>query len=236
MFEGHVPSGVRVRIPPRPLIDKVNKIFYNCFMKKKELIAKRGHRCEKCKNEKWLEELISLEIHHINPPSEEEVDLQLLCPNCHSQTPNYRGRGIKKAQSRDVGEVSDDEIQEAVTKSKNIRQLLLKLKLVAKGGNYETIRRKLLALGLKKKFIRAEKIERICLNCKFAFVSIRDLKFCSVDCSNKHNGKIPKTTKIEWPNIEVVKNLVDSYGFSATGRKLGVSDNAIRKRIKRMAT
>lgn len=39
--------------------------------------------------------------------------------------------------------------------------------------------------------------------------------------------------KIQWPDIEWLKTEAESIGFSALGRQLGVSDNAIRKHINR---
>ncbi len=42
-----------------------------------------------------------------------------------------------------------------------------------------------------------------------------------------------RSTKIEWPEVRVVLKLVEELGYCATGRKLNVSDNAVRKFIKR---
>jgi len=59
---------------------------------KPHLIKDRGHICENCKLSEWCEQMIKLEIHHIdgdrthNNPS----NLQLLCPNCHSLTKSWR--------------------------------------------------------------------------------------------------------------------------------------------------
>jgi len=39
-------------------------------------------------------------------------------------------------------------------------------------------------------------------------------------------------TKIEWKPSEELIELSKIYGYSKLGRMLGVSDNAIRKRIK----
>lgn len=45
----------------------------------------------------------------------------------------------------------------------------------------------------------------------------------------------PSKTKIEWPPIEELKRLVESTSYSATARKLGVTDNAIRKHLRSRA-
>lgn len=58
---------------------------------KRHVIDIRGHRCERCKNETWNEEKILLSLHHIDGNFRNNTlnNLQLLCHNCHAQTPNY---------------------------------------------------------------------------------------------------------------------------------------------------
>ena len=56
--------------------------------------------CSNCKNDKWLENPIPLELDHINGKREDNriENLRLLCPTCHALTPTYRG----KNKQRDV--------------------------------------------------------------------------------------------------------------------------------------
>lgn len=50
-----------------------------------------------CGNTEWLDKHIPLELHHINGNHKDNrlSNLQLLCPNCHALTDNYRGKNIK---------------------------------------------------------------------------------------------------------------------------------------------
>lgn len=58
--------------------------------------------CESCKLREWLGEPIPLELHHLDGDRENNKlsNLVLLCPNCHSFTPNYRWRKFRNAKSR----------------------------------------------------------------------------------------------------------------------------------------
>ena len=52
--------------------------------------------CVKCNLTKWLDSDIPLELHHINGDKFDNriENLQLLCPNCHSFTDNYRAKNM----------------------------------------------------------------------------------------------------------------------------------------------
>ena len=61
---------------------------------KPHLVRERGNKCQKCKLTHWLNEPIVLEIHHLDGDrtNNSGENLELLCPNCHSITDNWRGR------------------------------------------------------------------------------------------------------------------------------------------------
>ena len=78
---------------------KKDKLIKACDIKKK--IFKEGlkeNKCEICGLTEWLNNPIKLQIHHIDGDhmNNEIENIQLLCPNCHSQTENYAGRKNKK--------------------------------------------------------------------------------------------------------------------------------------------
>jgi 5-methylcytosine-specific restriction endonuclease McrA len=63
---------------------------------RKKLIQEglKKEECESCGISKWLEKQLTLELHHIdgNRFNNNFKNLQLLCPNCHSLTPNHGKR------------------------------------------------------------------------------------------------------------------------------------------------
>ena len=54
----------------------------------------RGYSCEVCGLSRWNGKDIVLEVEHINGNSDDssKENICLICPNCHSQTPTYKGR------------------------------------------------------------------------------------------------------------------------------------------------
>lgn len=53
-------------------------------------------KCEMCGLNEWLGKEITLELHHINGDRYDNrlENLQILCPNCHSLTPNHSMKEI----------------------------------------------------------------------------------------------------------------------------------------------
>lgn len=67
--------------------------------KLRQRLLKEGikeHKCECCGNIEWFGKPIPLELHHINGIKDDLriENLQILCPNCHAFTDNYRGKNI----------------------------------------------------------------------------------------------------------------------------------------------
>ena len=61
------------------------------------LLRNRGHQCEKCSRIRWNGKPIPLEMHHKDGDSKNnsEKNLELLCPNCHAQTDNFKNKSRK---------------------------------------------------------------------------------------------------------------------------------------------
>ena len=81
-----------------PITDILNgkHNYYSTYKLGKRLIKEgiKEHQCEGCLLKEWNSLQIPLELHHVdgNPNNHNLSNLQLLCPNCHAQTENYRGK------------------------------------------------------------------------------------------------------------------------------------------------
>ena len=90
------------RKPTVPL-EKIltNGIYFHSFQLKKRLFSAKlkSEYCELCGwAMKTQDGYLPLELDHINGDRRDNrlVNLRVLCPNCHSLTPHYRGRLSKK--------------------------------------------------------------------------------------------------------------------------------------------
>ena len=68
--------------------------------RKRVLIYESGRRCAVCSLEEWQGEKIPIELDHIDGDcfNNSRENLRLLCPNCHAQTPTYRGKNIGRGK------------------------------------------------------------------------------------------------------------------------------------------
>jgi HNH endonuclease len=93
-------KGSRLPVVPAYPLEKILVIgrFTPTNKLKQRLIdaGVKERRCEICGLETWNGKPIPLELDHVNGRRDDNrlSNLRLLCPNCHAQTPTYRGRNI----------------------------------------------------------------------------------------------------------------------------------------------
>lgn len=66
------------------------------------LIRTRTHECSICFYSLWQGRKIPLEVDHKDGNSENnsEGNLRLICPNCHAQTPTYKGKNKGRGRAK----------------------------------------------------------------------------------------------------------------------------------------
>ena len=90
-------------------------------------------RCNECKLDVWMGSKLVLELDHINGDNRDNriENLRLLCPNCHSLTPTWRG----KNKNSGTFKVTDQVLLQALKTESTVSKALQKVGL-AGGGNY----------------------------------------------------------------------------------------------------
>jgi len=100
------------------------------------ILQEQNRKCAHCYiSQEWNGKELKFELDHIdgNRSNHTRNNLEFLCPNCHSQTPTYRGKNIDKNKTA----VSDEILLKCLQESPNIRQALMKAGISAKGNNYK---------------------------------------------------------------------------------------------------
>jgi len=170
---------------------------------KKNLFNIKDQKCEVCGLSEWRGQKITLELHHIDGDRTNNTleNFQILCPNCHSITDNYRNKGN--------GEVQRYCIDCNIEISKTAKRCC------GCAGIYRESKKGRIPLCPVKNY------------CKVCNVEIsRRATRCEICC--KQNQE-----RIIWPSTEELKKMVEESSYLAVAKKLGVSDNSVRKRIQR---
>jgi len=72
---------------------------YQTFKLKNRLIKEgiKQNKCEECGVCEWNGKELNCELDHVdgNRTNHKLENLKMLCPNCHSQTPTFRGKNVK---------------------------------------------------------------------------------------------------------------------------------------------
>ena len=211
-------AGTRYRnIHPKCPIEDIlsGKVEYRNTLNLKNRLLKENikeHKCENCGNSEWLGNKIPLELHHINGNNTDNrlENLQLLCPNCHALTDNYRGNNTRSALS-EKREVECRKFKEALAGNADGN---LEPSLLQEGA--ETRHDKSKSKSKKKKE------PKFCEYCGKELINNK-YKYCSRECYHKANsGKRP-------PVYELLDKFKKLKSYLQVGKYYGVSDSAVKK-------
>ena len=89
------------KITPLSEILIENSLYTSNGNLKKKLFKEgiKKDECENCGLSMWMGKKLSIELHHNNGNNSDHriENLKMLCPNCHSQTPTFRGRNLESS-------------------------------------------------------------------------------------------------------------------------------------------
>jgi hypothetical protein len=92
-------------IAPRPVAMPLEKLLVAGIHRSRNNIKHRlivdglkQNHCEECGIARWHKRALSLCLHHVNGDKHDNrlENLVLLCPNCHSQTPNFGSKNWRR--------------------------------------------------------------------------------------------------------------------------------------------
>lgn len=100
------------QINPAQNLSKIlvqNSTWTNTYHLKNRLFKEgiKEQKCECCGLTEWQGMPIALELHHVNGIKNDLriENLQILCPNCHALTDNYRGKSKAQSAQQETAEV-----------------------------------------------------------------------------------------------------------------------------------
>lgn len=212
---------------------------------KSYLIRVHGYRCWECGLSEWMGKPMPLEIDHINGVSNDnrENNLRILCSNCHAQTPTFRNRkrdadvidslvkgsGVINNLNTSVYCVlcrypcqTDEYWHDYCNRCCDCGVPTRRLRCGVCGTGTESPTRK--NKSKRSGRPRVKRPPKFCLCGKQISSTATRCKSCAV----RSRG-----TKINWPPVNELLDMLSKSNYTRVGKQLGVSDNAIRKHLKR---
>ena len=178
----------------------------------KEKLIKYKCKICKCKPE-WMGKELTLELDHINGDRNDNrlCNLRFLCPNCHSQTDTYRSKNSKKlkyiCEENGYIDSNNDKKNRCRDCNKKIAEKNKRCKKCAlKHGS--------------------DKLNKKCKDCG------KNICKTSKRCNSCNRKRVKFRKVADRPSEKKLRRQVEKYGYCATGRKYGVTDNAIRKWLR----
>ena len=91
--------GIRKNMPKIPLSEIIYDNLHPSYQtyKLKQRLLEEGIKencCKTCGISEWNGQTINMELHHVDGDRTNHLseNLEMICPNCHSQTDNYRAK------------------------------------------------------------------------------------------------------------------------------------------------
>lgn len=200
--------------------------------KRIDMLVKDGLKqyiCEDCKiGNIWNNAPLVLQLHHIdgNHKNNDIKNIKILCPNCHSQTTNFRSKK----------NIDDSIWIQLLSESKTIGEAISKSKKYPSGALYKRLEALIVKFNLshiaKYDYISNKRNSKNkTKNCKYCNKEFQSKNiYCSEDC------RIKATTTLKYTNefCEQLIEYVKEYGWMKASQHYNTKSEVIlREAIKR---
>lgn len=93
-FDQYKSASIKEYVPANEYFNSRRKISSSKLLKKLLKEGYKGYYCEVCGIKEWNGKPLTLQLHHIDGDDTNNLlsNLQVICPNCHSQTDNFKGK------------------------------------------------------------------------------------------------------------------------------------------------
>lgn len=231
-------------IPLENILKKDTSYTSAMLLKRLFVEGYKEKKCERCGIVNWMGEEITFHLHHKDGKhnNNELENLQVLCPNCHSQTENYAGKGVKKIPKL-TKEQEKKKAQYGISEDGqrfydgygNYKKLcpICKTNFMHKDASmcrqcYDKQRK-------VPKISKEELFEIMETNSYYSAAKILGVKEDTISHWHKYylneerkNGNL-KINSDKAPIRNVLKQKIRTLSFVQIGKEYGVSDNTIRK-------
>ena len=133
------------------LSNKKSISTYNlkCKLLKDSIIE---YKCSICFIDEWLNKKITLQLHHIdgNNKNNNLSNLQLLCPNCHTQTDNYGSKNNQSVKSKNKCVSCNEEISKKATRCKKCYHSIKVTRKISKRPSKEQLEKDIIEFNNNK--------------------------------------------------------------------------------------
>ena len=191
------PRGFSPSFPDEQVFVENSSYANRSNLKKRMYLMGYKEECSECGiGPEWNGKPITLQLDHINGIYNDHrlENLRIICPNCHSQTETFAGRGSWAPKG------------DKPTKPKTV-----------------TVVQK----TQKPKPPKRIKIATLCIDCESPVP--RNTKRCSSCADTARQNRYSVT----YPDIDVLIEQLNAANFVTVAKELGVSDNALRKHVKK---
>lgn len=214
-------KGIKYKNPRPPMpIEKIlveNSSYVSSNSLRKRLLKEKikESKCECCGATEWLGKPIALELHHVNGIKDDLriENLQILCPNCHAFTDNYRGKNQGKSAQKETSDVEPLKLKETLTGNAD--------------GNLEPSLTKKCKKGAETRREESKPlIKYYCAYCGKEIPRKRNKrKYCSQECAHAIVSKRPGI-------LELLEAFKKYKSYVQVGKYFSVSDNAVHKWVQ----